>query len=72
MESKSIRYSASNSTPKGQGTPSKPVGSYDRPWRKAMSKNPLNFEMTDGSLANSPKIKGQGRFGRNKSVIGGS
>jgi len=42
-------------TPGGDSEGSPPskaaIGHYDRPWRKAMSKNPLNYEMTDGSLA---------------------
>jgi|TARA_B110001450_G_C17494094_1_gene429583 hypothetical protein len=70
LESKSIRVSASLLTPGPSGlmnedgtlnSPNKGVGGYDRPWRKAMSKNPLSYEMDNDTLSKSPMVQAKGR-----------
>lgn len=42
-------------------SPNKGVGGYDRPWRKAMSKNPLSYEMDNDTLSKSPMVQAKGR-----------
>ena len=68
LENKSIRVTSSMQTPGPNGgsdddydSPRKlAVGHYDRPWRRAMSKNPLNYDMDTGSMSKSPLVKGTG------------